>query len=47
MIITGIVTMVITARVCPMVVLSLEVMEFKPIWAVKRLLEVNTSEGHR
>ena len=38
---------VMTARVCPIVVLSLEVMEFKPICAVKRSLEVNTSEGQR
>ncbi len=39
--------MVITAKVCPIVVFSLDVMELRPICAVRRLLDVKTSEGHR
>ena len=47
MMMTGIVTRVITASVCPIVVFSLDVMEFRPIWAVSRSLDVNTSDGQR
>ena len=39
--------MVITAKVCPIVVFSLDVMELRPICAVRRLLDVKTNEGHR
>lgn len=45
--ITGIVIIVMTARVCPMVVFSFEVMAFKPICAVRRSPEVNTRAGQR
>ncbi len=47
MMITGMVTSVITASVCPIVVFSLDVIELRPIWAVRRSLEVKTSDGHR
>lgn len=47
MIMTGMVTSVITASVCPIVVFSFAVMEFKPIYAVSKSLDVNTSEGQR
>ncbi len=45
--ITGIVTNVITASVCPIVVLSFDVIAVKPICAVSRLLDVNTRDGYR
>ena len=47
MMITGMVISVIAASVCPIVVFSFAVIALRPICAVSRSLDVNTSDGQR